>query len=113
MHNTKRMNQMAELIRTTIATILKKSTSDPRLIPAVITSVDLSPDFRNATIFFTISDTSEESILATEKAFHKSIGFFRYQLSQSTELRYTPQLIFQYDRSIAYGERISSLLRDV
>lgn len=112
MRKTKRTRQIAELIQTVVAQLLKKEVSDPRLTPVVITGVDLAPDFRNAVIFFTLSNATLQSIHSVEKAFQKATGFFRYQLSQLTELRYTPQLKFQYDQSIAHAERIAYLLSD-
>lgn len=101
---------MAELIQQVIATVLQKEVRDPRLNTVNITGVDLSPNYQSATVFFTLLDPTEKNIKEAEAAFQKAQGFFRLQLSRETELRYTPQLTFQYDRAIDQGERISKLL---
>lgn len=108
-----RKNRMAELIQSVIATVLKKEVSDPRLRCVTITGVDLSPDGKNALIFFSLLDPTAELIQSAEKAFEKASRFFRFQLSRLTELRHTPQLIFKYDPSLMAGEHMSRLLNKI
>lgn len=110
MKSNKRTGRMAELIQSVIARLLIKDVRDPRLSSATITGVDLAPDFGSVTIFFTMLDASPEAIKATEKAFARANGFFRLQLSQLTELRYTPKITFKYDASVMQAEHISRLL---
>jgi len=104
---------MAELIQSVIARLLIKEVSDPRLRSATITAVDLAPDGKNAIVFFSLLDPSDENIKAAVTAFQKATGFFRVRLSQSTELRHTPKLIFKYDASLIVAERVSHLLSRV
>ncbi|OGT26729.1 MAG: ribosome-binding factor A [Gammaproteobacteria bacterium RIFCSPLOWO2_02_FULL_42_14] len=108
---TTRNYRIAELIQIVISDVLKKEVHDPRLSSANVTDVDLSPDSKNATVYFSLLHADEKNILAAEKAFEKANKFFRFQLSRMTELRHTPKLIFQYDRTIDTGERISRLLK--
>lgn len=110
---TKRVRRIAGLIQSVVATVLKKEVSDPRLAKATISGIDLAPDYGQAVLFFSLPDPTPHDIKTTEKAFEKATSFFRYHVSQSTELRYTPQLIFKYDASILNAERISALLDDV
>lgn len=107
---SKRNNRVAELIQTTIAQLLQKEVSDPRFKTVTITAVDLSPDGKNAIVFFSLLEATLDNIQSAEKAFKKAAGFFRLQLSRLTELRHTPQLIFKYDASLANAERISRLI---
>ena len=109
---SKRTHRIAELIQTIIARLLIKEVSDPRLQAATITGVDLSPDQKNAIVFFSLLDPTAENIKTTEKSFEKASGFFRLQLSRSTELRHTQKLIFRCDVSLMTGERVSRLLSD-
>lgn len=109
---SKRIYRAAELIQKIIAGLLLREVSDPRLSKVTITGVDLSPDFNNATIFFSLLDPTDQAIKDAENAFKKAVGFFRINLSKQTELRHTPQLLFKYDFSIVTGERISDLLKE-
>ena len=47
------------------------------------------------------------------KALKKAAGFIRRELGFRVDLRYTPELIFERDRNIAYGVHIAQVLRDV
>jgi len=113
LEKSKRTTRMADLIQTIVARLLQREISDPRLQGISITGVDLSPDLKNAIVFFSLLEPSNESIKIAERAFGKASGFFRVQLSRSTELRHTPKLIFKYDASIMIGTRVSQLLKNV
>lgn len=107
---SKRTGRMAELIQSVIARLLIKDVRDPRMSSATITGVDLAPDFGCVTVFFTILDATPKAIKTAEKTFEKAGGYFRVQLSQLTELRYTPKITFKYDTSVMQAEYISRLL---
>ncbi|OGT47323.1 MAG: ribosome-binding factor A [Gammaproteobacteria bacterium RIFCSPHIGHO2_12_FULL_38_11] len=109
---SKRTHRTAELIQKIIALALLKEVSDPRLSKITITGVDLSPDFKQAIVFFSMLDPTDEFIQSAENAFKKAEGFFRLLLSRSTELRHTPKLFFRYDMTPITAERISDLLRE-
>ena len=110
---SKRVNRMAELIQSIIARLLQKEVNDPRLQNATITGVDLSPDGKRATVYFSILDVNNDNIKLTTSAFQKAAGFFRFNLSQQTELRHTPQLHFLYDASLMVAENVSRLINEV
>ena len=109
---SKRTHRTAELIQKIIALALLKEVSDPRLTSVTVTGVDLSPDFKQAIVFFSMLDPKEDAIKSAEKAFLKAAGFFRVLLSRSTELRHTPKLFFRYDPTLVNAERISDLLKE-
>lgn len=109
---TTRNSRVSELIQATVANLLQKEVSDPRLRAVTITGVDLSPDGKNAMVFFSLLDPMPDAIRSVEKAFEKANGFFRMRLSRLTELRHTPKLIFKYDASLVTGERVTNLLKN-
>jgi ribosome-binding factor A len=109
---SKRTNRVAELIQMTIAQLLIREVRDPRLASVTVTGVDLAPDFTQAVVFFTLLNPNKKNIEGAKKAFEKASGFFRAQLSKTTELRHTPRLAFRFDEAIAEGEKISALLKD-
>lgn len=109
---SKRVHRMAELIQTIVAQLLQKEVNDPRLQSVTITGVDLSPDGKRATIFFSMIDHTDENIKSVKLAFEKASGFFRFNLSRQTELRHTPILTFHYDASLMTAERVSRLINE-
>ncbi len=75
------------------------------------TDVDISPDLKNAKIFFSVlnqklpDDELEIEINRRKKAFKKF-------LSPELHLRTTPKIQFINDKKLSYQEKIDSLLKD-
>ncbi len=75
------------------------------------TDVDISPDLKNAKIFFSVLNQKlpdgelEIEINKRKKAFKKF-------LSPELHLRTTPKIQFVNDKKLSYQEKIDSLLKD-
>ena len=75
------------------------------------TDVDISPDLKNAKIFFSVlnpklsNNNLEIEINRKQKAFKKF-------LSPELHLRTTPNIKFVIDNKLSYQEKIDSLLKD-
>ena len=75
------------------------------------TDVDISPDLKNAKIFFSVlnqklpDDELEIEINRRKKAFKKF-------LSPELHLRTTPKIEFVNDKKLSFQEKIDSLLKD-
>ncbi|MFW0093510.1 MAG: 30S ribosome-binding factor RbfA [Coxiella-like endosymbiont] len=108
MTTTQRQQRVADLIHHQLAVLLKKEVHDPRLVRISITAVSISPDLKQAKIFYTFLENKNRK--ATQKALDKAIGYLRCLLAEATKLRYVPQLQFAYDESLERAERISSLI---
>jgi ribosome-binding factor A len=48
-----------------------------------------------------------------KKGLKSCSGFLRRELAHRLRLRYTPELVFELDDSIAYGAHISEVLRNL
>ena len=105
-----RADRVGGLIQETLSVLLKKSINDPRVQAATITGVKMSADLKLARIYFAISDlvaTKEEAMAG----FDKAKGFIKYSLAQQLNMRYMPELVFYYDKSIDHGFHIDSILK--
>ena len=76
-----------------------------------VTRVDTTGDLRYAKIYVSVLDKSQEKDVL--KGLKSAGGFLRRELGSALGLRYTPELIFEADDSIAYGAHILELLHDV
>ena len=75
-----------------------------------VTRVDTTVDLRYAKVYISVLDkTQEKDVL---KGLKSASGFLRRELGRSLQLRYTPELQFIADDSIAYGAHILEVLRD-
>ncbi|MCU0600678.1 MAG: 30S ribosome-binding factor RbfA [Desulfobacterales bacterium] len=105
-----RADRVGALIQETLSVLLKKSIKDPRLQAATITGVKMSADLKLARIYFVISDRVATQAEALE-GFQKAKGFIKYTLAQQLNMRYMPELIFYYDKSLDHGFHIDSILK--
>ena len=109
---TQRQQRVADLIHHQLAVLLKKEVHDPRLAKISLTAVSVSPDLKQARIFYTLLLLllESEDRKAIQQALNKATGYLRCLLAKATALRYVPQLQFAYDESLERAERISSLI---
>ncbi len=76
-----------------------------------ITRVDTTGDLRYCRVYVSVLDKSQEKDVL--KGLKSAGGFLRRELGGALGLRYTPELLFEADDSIAYGAHILELLHDV
>lgn len=109
---TRRQRQVAELIHVEISTLIQTRARDPRLAVVTITGVDVTPDLKEAQVFFSVLGDGE----AKAEALHglqSAAGFLRRELGNTLSLRVTPTLTFRLDESAERGIKIDSLLESV
>ena len=86
--------------------------NDPRICGTYcVTHVNVTRDLRWAKVH--VSVLEEEKADDMLKALKKAAGFIRHELGLRVDLRYTPELLFERDRNIAYGAHIAQVLREV
>ncbi|MDA8140161.1 MAG: 30S ribosome-binding factor RbfA [Desulfobacteraceae bacterium] len=107
-----RADRVGGLIKQTLAELLLRQISDPRLTGAVITGVKVTGDLRLAKIYFS-APGGEKGHQEAKEGFEQAHGFIKRELAQRLGLRYMPDLRFYYDASIDYGARIEELLKTV
>ena len=76
-----------------------------------VTRVDTTGDLRYAKIYVSVLDKSQEKDVL--KGLKSAGGFLRRELGRALGLRYTPELIFEADDSIAYGAHLLEVMHDV
>lgn len=111
---TKRIRQISEDIREHVATLLVMGKlSDPRLRDCTILEVKVSPDLQQARIFFSVRGDSAQTRTEAEKGFRSAAGFVRKSLGEALKLRYTPEIVFQFDETAAHAARMNDIIEKV
>jgi len=106
---TNRINRINEEVRRELSDILR-DLKDPRVpMMTSVVSVSVTADLRYATVYVSIFGNEEEKKNAL-KALKNAAGFVRRELGHRLNLRYTPEIIYKEDSSIAHGARINELL---
>jgi ribosome-binding factor A len=108
---SQRQLRVGEELRHALAELLERGEMrDPDLRDATITVtvVDVSPDLRNALAFIVpLGGENAEKLLA---AMRRAAPFFRARLAKMIDLRFTPELRFELDRSFDHASHINKLL---
>lgn len=107
-----RPERVGEQIHKEITHLMMQGIKDPRVSPVVITGVKVSRDLSMARVYFTVSDEENERKEA-ERGLKSIAPYVRRQLGKIMRLRFIPEIRFEYDSSINYGQRIDGLLRQV
>ena len=107
-----RSNRVAEQMKKELTEILSRRVQDPRIGFLTVTDVEVTGDLQQATVYITVLGGEEERE-GTLKALAKAKGFIRSELGTRIRLRKTPELIFEFDESVAYGNKIDTLLREL
>ena len=107
-----RQQKIARQIQRDMADIFsKEAASFLQGAMVTVTAVRVSPDFGYAKIYVSVLDKSQEKDVL--KGLKSAGGFLRRELGSALGLRYTPELIFEADDSIAYGAHILEVMHDV
>lgn len=109
---TMRANRVGEQMKKELSEIISRKLKDPRIGFVTVTDVEVTGDLQQATVYISVlgNDAEKEQTLL---GLSKSKGFIRSEIGQRIRLRKTPELSFEIDSSVAYGNRIDSLLRDI
>ncbi|SFH67538.1 30S ribosome-binding factor RbfA [Pisciglobus halotolerans] len=108
-----RTGRVAHEIQKEVNDIMRKRVRDPRVQDVNITDVRVTGDLQQATIFYSLLSDKEEDIEKAQLGLEKAKGLIRRELGQRLSIYKTPELIFERDASVAYGNRIDELLRDL
>jgi ribosome-binding factor A len=120
-----RTARVNEVVREAIADELERL-SDPRLGLVTVTGVEVSPDLRHATVYYSalgatgrrgggepVLTTSDDTREATHAALRAAAPHLRASLGRQVRLKYVPELVFREDPAVAQGERVDQILRDL
>ncbi|HWO96906.1 ribosome-binding factor A [Bacillus fengqiuensis] len=107
-----RPNRVGEQMKKELGEIISRKIKDPRIGFVTVTDVQVTGDLQQAKVFISVLG-DEEQRQNTLKGLAKAKGFIRSEIGQRIRLRKTPEIIFEFDESIDYGNRIESLLHEI
>ena len=109
---TQRATRVGEQIHKEISELLIKGLKDPRIGFVTITGVEVTSDLHLARVYFTVMG-DEKAVRETEKGLTSSVPYIRRELGQRLRLRHVPDIVFKYDASLEYGNRIEAIIQDL
>jgi ribosome-binding factor A len=123
-----RMARVNEVVHETLADELERL-SDPRLGFVTVTGVEVSPDLRHATVYYSALDSEGERPTSgargvdvtqtaegqeqTRAALRSAAPHLRAELARQVRLKYVPELTFREDPAIEQGQRVEAIIREL
>lgn len=107
-----RATRVGEQMKKELSDIISRKIKDPRIGFVTVTDVEVSGDLQQAKVFISVlgDDEAKENTLI---GLAKAKGFIRSEIGRRIRLRKTPEIIFEFDESMEYGNRIETLLREI
>ncbi len=112
MANHSRLDRVASLIQQELGSMFARGLKDPRIGFVTITGAKVSPDLREAWVYYTVHGT-EADRKQTARGIEAAKGFLRRELGSRMTQRVTPELHFVIDKAIDEGARIDELINRV
>jgi ribosome-binding factor A len=102
----KRSYRVADQIQRDLAELLREL-KDPRVGMVTINSVEVTPDYAHAIVYFSVlvGDARE-----CEAALNEAAGFLRNGLFKRLSIHTVPSLRFQFDRTTERAAELSALI---
>lgn len=108
-----RSGRINEEMKREISSIIRDDVRDPRITAMIsVTNVDVTKDLKYAKVYVSIFG-NEEAKSETLAALKSSAGFIRREVGHRINLRLTPEIIIQEDKSIDQGMHIDELLHKI
>jgi ribosome-binding factor A len=104
------MERVGDLIKREIGDIIERGLKDPRIGFVTITAVKISADLRHARVFFSVygDDRAQEE---SRQGLESARFYIQGEIGRRLRLKYTPELSFLQDQSIAQGLHITKLIK--
>jgi ribosome-binding factor A len=107
-----RATRVGEQMKKELSDIIGRKIKDPRIGFVTVTDVRVTGDLQQAKVYISVLG-DEEQKKNTLKGLAKATGFIRSEIGQRIRLRKTPEIYFEIDESIDYGQRIESLIKQI
>jgi ribosome-binding factor A len=121
-HASRRYQRTArvnEVVREVLADELERL-SDSSLGFVTITGVEVTPDLRQATVYYSALAPARSDAEAAAKAAEETAAALRAatphlqaEINRQVRMKYTPHLVFREDPAIRTGERVDEILRQL
>lgn len=111
MTGPKRPHRVSEEFREVLAEEIPRL-KDPRVGFVTITGVDVTPDLRRATVYYTaLGDEGQRK--STRAGLRSARGHLRQVLGHEVRLKFLPELDFEEDETGPRADRVDELLRRI
>lgn len=110
--NSNRMARVDEELKRELSNIINYEVKNLNVTGMIsVTKVKTSPDLKYARV--SVSIINSKNVKQTLAGLKAASGFIRSRIAEKMNLRVTPELVFELDESLVYGEKIDRILEQV
>lgn len=110
--NSNRMARVDEELKRELSNIINYEVKNSNVTGMIsVTKVKTSPDLKYARV--SVSIINSKNVKQTLTGLKAASGFIRSRIAEKMNLRVTPELVFELDESLVYGEKIDRILEQV
>jgi len=110
--SSRRQLKAAEAVREVVSMAILTQVRDPRVQGVTVTSVEMAPDMRNATVHVSVMGSPAKQQLAL-RGLASCAGFLQSQIAERIDTRYVPRLAFTLDQGVQHSIEIARVLGEV
>ena len=107
-----KLDRVNEELKREVSNIINYELKNSKVTGLIsVTKVKVTPDLRYARIWISALNckNKKETLLGLKQ----SSGFIRTRIAQKVNMRITPELVFEFDETMEYGERIDTILNEI
>ena len=107
-----RHEKLSGELKKKISQIIQQDLRDPRIGFVTITEVQVTKDLRHVKVYFSVLGSEKEkksAIIGLQRA----TSFVRRIIAQEISMRFVPEIVFKFDETYEYGQRINELLERI
>lgn len=107
-----RADRINRELRHHISIIIQQELKDPNIGFVTVTSVSISPDLSQASVYFTCMGDDKEKD-KTKKVLNRASGYIRKLLGKRIYIKFIPDIKFIYDDTLKQEQEIDRIFDDI
>ncbi len=107
-----RTDRIEEEVKKVVSKVIDQDLKDPRLTGLIsVTKVSVTRDLKYCKVFVSMLGVQDKD--EAMAALKSSAGFVRKEIGSNIRMHSTPEVKFEFDDSIEYGNKIQKMINDL
>ncbi len=95
-----------------ISIIIQRELKDESVKLVTITGIKLLSDLSKATVYYTVMGQIAKKE-AVNRSLNNAKGFIKSSMAKKMNIRRIPDLVFEFDKALEYGNKIDEILNNL
>jgi ribosome-binding factor A len=113
MKTFKRSQRIAEQVQRDAADVIAAMFRDRGDMLVTVSGAEVTGDLRYAKIFYTVMGKGAEDLTRVQELLDQATGRIQAELAKRLRIRRMPEISLHFDKSLAQGLRVASLIDEV